>query len=102
MRQVARWSWAAMLAIALGGGLCAPALAQVYTGPGAPPLRMEAVPPPPGPNYVWRPGHWRWTGNHYTWVRGQYVKVAARNRQWVAGHWRQGPHGKHWVEGHWR
>ncbi len=45
--------------------------------PGAPPPPapiVEAVPSPPGAYYVWRPGHWRWNGFRYVWIRGHYVR----------------------------
>ena len=34
---------------------------------------VEPVPPPPAAFYVWRPGHWRWNGFRYVWIRGHYV-----------------------------
>lgn len=46
----------------------------VIVGPPPPPAPIvEAVPPPPAAFYVWRPGHWRWNGFRYVWIRGHYV-----------------------------
>ena len=42
-----------------------------YRPPPAP--VVEAIPPPPSAVTVWRPGHWRWNGYRYVWMRGRYV-----------------------------
>ena len=42
--------------------------------PAPPAALVEALPPPPGVYYVWRPGHWRWDGFRYAWVKGHYVR----------------------------
>ena len=41
--------------------------------PVAPAPRGAAGPVAPPGAYVWRPGHWRWNGFRYVWVRGHYV-----------------------------
>ncbi len=67
-----------------------------------PPLRYEPVPPPPGPQYVWRPGHWRWTGQGYAWTPGRYYVRQRAWHEWVPGHWAS-RHGTWvWVQPHWR
>ena len=66
-----------------------------------PPLRYESVPPPPPGSYIWRPGHWEWTGNGYGWAPGRYVYRQAAWHVWVHGHWAPGPGGGIWVPGHW-
>lgn len=45
--------------------------------PPAPAPIVEAPPPPPGAYYVWRPGHWRWNGVRWVWIRGHYVARVA-------------------------
>jgi hypothetical protein len=65
------------LTLAAAASGCA---ARVYS-PGAavavetapPPLRYEAVPVAPGPDYVWAGGYWSWGGAQYVWVPGRYV-----------------------------
>ncbi|HTJ62588.1 MAG TPA: hypothetical protein VL899_02160 [Alphaproteobacteria bacterium] len=69
----------------------------------APPAPMvEAVPVAPVAGYIWRPGHWRWNGVRYVWIRGRYVAPPYVGAVWVPGHW--GPRGPGWVwiGGHWR
>ncbi len=51
-------------------------LPPVSVGPPPPPV-VEAVPPPPAAYYVWRPGHWRWNGVRWVWIRGHYVARVA-------------------------
>ncbi|HYY27032.1 MAG TPA: hypothetical protein VE860_03760 [Chthoniobacterales bacterium] len=63
---------------------------------------IETVPPPPGRSYVWDPGHWRWNGYRYVWIRGHYVRRPHYGGAWVPGHWVSRPGGWVWIEGHWR
>ena len=80
-------------------GLAGTVAAQPFPPP--PPLYQEVIPGPPGPRYVWQPGHWVWNGYGYAWVRGHYIVVQPHYHQWVHGHWAQGPNGWFWVPGHW-
>jgi YXWGXW repeat-containing protein len=90
-----------LLAVAaLGLMMTGPAFAQGY--PPIPPPRAEAVPPPPGTNYVWEGGHWRWTGAQYVWAPGHYVIRRASYHEWVPGHWRDRYGRWVWVPAHWR
>lgn len=75
--------------------------AAVVVHPAPPPPRYEAVPPRPRGGYIWRPGHWEWTGNRYGWVPGRYVYRQTGWHSWVNGHWAPGPGGGIWVPGHW-
>lgn len=81
-------------------GLTGVAAAQPYPPP--PALYQEMVPRPPGPRYIWEPGHWQWNGYNYVWIRGHYIVVQARYHRWVHGHWAQGPGGWVWVPGGWQ
>lgn len=40
--------------------------------PPPPPPMTEYYPPRPAYAVVWVPGHWRWNGHRYIWVRGHY------------------------------
>lgn len=40
--------------------------------PAPPPLIVETVPVRPRYAAVWVPGHWRWNGRRYVWIRGHY------------------------------
>ncbi|MBE7209975.1 MAG: YXWGXW repeat-containing protein [Gluconacetobacter diazotrophicus] len=60
--------------------LALPVAGCVYYPPPPPPRRppppapvVEVIPAAPSAVYVWRPGHWRWDGYRYNWVRGRYV-----------------------------
>ncbi len=97
-----------LLAATFATGQGAAASAQPYPPPGYPPHyapvpapRYEAVPPPPGAAYVWRPGHWQWVGNGYVWRRGIYVIRRASWHQWVNGHWTLRGNTWFWTPGHW-
>ncbi len=66
-----------------------------------PPLRVEQPPAPPGEHYAWRPGHWWWNGQTYTWVGGEYVERPNQRTNWMAGHWAERGPNWVWVPGHW-
>lgn len=84
------------------------AQAQVYgpvapgwAPPPLPPPRAEIIPPPRGPEWVWRRGGWDWINGSYVWVPGRYVRYGARGA-WGGGHWmRRGPRWV-WVRPGWR
>jgi hypothetical protein len=81
---------------------------ELITAPHAPPaLPQETIPPPPaGPAgyFEWDPGHWHWTGQTYTWIRGAYVERPYRGSTWVPGDWNDHDHDNVWIytPGHWR
>ncbi len=52
-----------VIAALLGTAALHPQAAEAY--PPIPPLRYEAIPPAPGPGYVWRPGYWHWDNRGY-------------------------------------
>ncbi len=67
-----------------------------------PPRRYEPPPPPPpGVAFVWVPGHWRWGGNGYFWVRGRYMRRQAGWHRWVDGRWAVVYGRWTWIPGHW-
>ena len=67
-----------------------------------PPVRVEQRPRSPGARYVWRRGHWRWTGVDYQWVPGRWVVRPRPAAVWVEGSWVRRRGGWVWVEGSWR
>ena len=67
-----------------------------------PPVRVETQTVTPGPNYIWTPGYWRWTGTSYVWVSGSWVVRPRVTAVWVEGHWVHRPGGWVWIAGHWR
>lgn len=67
-----------------------------------PPPQAEAVPPLPGPNYVWQPGYWQWNGAQYVWIPGRYSVPPSATAVWIPDHWQS--YGTSWlfVPGHWQ
>ena len=76
--------------------------------------------PQPSPGYGWVPGHWKWEGNDWAWVHGQWVRQAvppipaviveqitiapSAQHFWVPGHWVwrfDGGNSWIWVAGSW-
>ncbi|WP_419758209.1 hypothetical protein [Acidisoma sp.] len=76
--------------------------AQAQGYPPLPPPRYEAVPPPPGPRFVWRPGHWHWNGYRYAWFPGHYVPAGPRYGGFIPGHWAYHYGRRVWIPPHWR
>ena len=69
----------------------------------APPVpRHEVIITRPGPNHVWVPGYWRWSGREYVWVGGVWQLPPRARAVWVPGHYRRVEGGHVWIEGHWR
>ena len=67
-----------------------------------PPPRSEFVPPPPGPQMVWEPGYWTFSGVTWDWVPGHYEARPQPTAQWIPGHWAQQPGGTWvWIAGRW-
>ena len=80
-----------------GPGENGPAPGGLVTEP-PPAPRIEPIVQRPG--FVFAPGYWQWDGNHYAWVKGDYV----RNRpgfSWVRAQWVREPRGWHFQPGHW-
>jgi hypothetical protein len=95
--------------ILLGLTLAGTAQAQGISGEivinqAPPPVRVEQIPPPPGPSslWVWHKGHWRWIDSINVWVPGHWVKRPTPAAVWVEPQWV--PRGNGWVfvEGHWQ
>ena len=92
-----------VIALALAGTAGCAARGFAYVGPPVPP-------PPPREiavthfraGLVWVPGHYRWTGRHYVWVAGRWVRPPRPGLVWVPGYWATRRGGYVWVEGYWR
>jgi hypothetical protein len=81
---------------------CASASGRLYVRNGPPPVVVERVIAAPGPDFVWQPGHYRWTGRDYVWIPGRYERAPHPRAQWVAGRWAHGPRGWYFIDGRWR
>jgi hypothetical protein len=57
----------------------APATGEVLVTQAPPPVRVETLTVAPGPNYIWTPGYWRWTGTTYVWMFDGWVCAAEGN-----------------------
>jgi hypothetical protein len=73
----------------------------VMVAPPAP--KVEVMPAPPQPDYVWIGGYWNWVGGRHTWVSGHWT-TPRPGHHWVAYEWvRQGDGWRlrpgHWVRG---
>lgn len=85
-----------------------------------PPAIREDRGTPPGPDWGWVAGHWKWEGRDWAWVHGRWVHrqvppmpaliveqvtIAPSPRHyWVPGHWiwRFDTSNWFWVSGHWQ
>jgi len=97
LRTVGALALAGILFVAAG-----PAHAAVYVRIAPPAPQAEVVGPPPGPGHTWTNGYYHWDGREYRWRSGRWVRPPHSHAHWVAGHWRQTPHGWAWMPGHWR
>jgi hypothetical protein len=105
---------ALLLTLGLVVALAGPAGAQTSppptpeTVPAPPPMPatvVEAVPPSPGPIYVWIAGQHAWRPHlkAYVWLPGHYTVPPAPSYDWMPGYWAVASRGGYvWVEGHWR
>jgi len=75
---------------------------SVIAAPHPPPPRRAEIPPPsPSPQALWRFGNWRWDGQQYVWLPGQYMERPSPSANWRPGYWQEAPDGWMWVEGEW-
>ena len=99
-----RWtpwvSWAAVAAVAISLGGCAPRRVVVIR-PAPPPPQYEVVPAPPYAGAVWIGGHWAWRAGAYVWIGGYYVHPTP-GVIWVPGYWQRTWRGPRWIPGHYR
>ncbi len=70
----------------------------------APPVNSGPVGEIPGPNYIWVPGYFAYSGNAWHWVSGGWW-LPERGKQWIPGRWVEVPGGPrvfYWQQGHWQ
>lgn len=75
---------------------------RVYVRVAPPRAIVEVRPAAPSVRHVWVGGFHRWDGRAYVWVPGRWSLGPRPGVVWVAGHWKNTPHGWEWIEGHWR
>jgi hypothetical protein len=103
-----------ILAVALAGGTCAGAMAQIpvpvpplpglevrFTTGRPPALRHERRPERPGSDYVWVSGSWHWNGGRWDWVSGRLDRPAVANGYWIPARYIRASHGTIYEPGHW-
>jgi hypothetical protein len=100
MKRNTRWLISAGFALSLLFTSAANAWVVIRVAPPAP--RHEVIITRPGPNHVWVPGYWRWSGREYGWVGGVWQLPPRPHAVWVPGHYRRVRGGHVWVEGRWR
>lgn len=81
---------------------CTGTSGRLYVRMGPPPVVVERRVAPPGPEYVWVGGFYRWTGIEYVWVGGRYERPPRPRAVWVPGRWVHGRRGWYFVDGRWR
>ena len=68
----------------------------------APPQDKPEVPPNPlGPDQVWTPGEWEWSGETFVWTPGQVRTKPRPDAVWLPGRWERLYDGWIRVNGHW-
>jgi hypothetical protein len=88
--KLRRWSWVALVSVALFGFPLASSNAQVIcTGNASPPpeLPIYDQPPMPEPGYIWTPGYWGGGPLGYFWVPGTWVEPPSVGLLWTPGYW---------------
>ena len=93
---------AAILALTLATPVLADSFSLVIGTPPPAPI-VEAVPvaPSPDPDWVWRPGYWRWIDERHVWIPGHWAHRPHPQAVWVVPAWEHGPDGYRFHEGRW-
>lgn len=92
----------AMAALALALAAVPAGAGEVFVRFGPPPPPMEMMGMRPSPRHMYTGGYYRWTGRHYKWVRGRWVKPPRPHAVWAPGHWERHRRGHMWIAGYWR
>jgi hypothetical protein len=74
----------------------------VFVRFGPPPPPREVIYVRPGPQYVYVPGYYRWTGRKHRWTRGYWAKPPRPHAVYVPGYWAPQRGGYVFVGGYWR
>ncbi len=59
------------------------------------------MPPPASTELIWQPGHFDWDGEHYLWVRGEWIERTGANMLWRDGFWDAARKPPAWVPAGW-
>ena len=70
----------------------------VQAGPPLPPSEVVIV--QPGPEYVWVPGYYGYSGGNYVWVSGQWRVPPSGHHTWVPARWAHEDRGWRYRHGH--
>ncbi len=74
---------------------------EVETTREPPPSRLEPIPEPPGPSYVWVDGYWYWTGLDFIWLAGYWSLPPVVDHVWVPSGWVHWNGRYRYVPGRW-
>ncbi len=93
---------AALLAVALASASACMVVGGgwVTVAPPEPVVEVRAV--SPGPDFIWIPGYYDYSGGGYVWVAGRWARPPHRNAEWVPDRWEHQDKGYRHVKGHWR
>jgi hypothetical protein len=64
-----------------------------------PPVRQEARTAAPGPNYVWKPGHWEPVRGEWQWIAGEWAVPPTSISVWIEGKYDEKD--QRWAPGYW-
>ncbi len=97
----ARWLLLALVITLIPVTSHAQVFLSVHFGPPALPVYVQ--PPPPAPDLMWVPGHWRYNPvmGDYFWVPGTWVAAPAPGLLWTPGYWGWSNGLYLWHEGYW-
>jgi hypothetical protein len=95
-----RWVLVAALVLLSAWSARAQVGVEVRLRVAPPPVRVEVVTSPPGPDAYWIAGHWMWGGGPHVWVAGHWERSRV-GEVYVRAHWIH--EGDEWVfhPGHW-
>ena len=86
MRSLVKTTLLAAMLLATGWAIDAQVSIGITIGPPPPPRVVQALPPRPGPVFVWVEGYWYPVGRHYKWHEGYWTRPPYEGARWVAPH----------------
>jgi len=63
--------------------------------------RTEDPGDPPGENYIWVPGVWKFDEGKYNWIAGSWERPATEGMTYIAGRWIKSSEGYKYLPGYW-
>jgi hypothetical protein len=80
-----------------------PAKNYIRLSPNAPPEKPpETKPLIDTRNQIWRPGHWSYDGNQFTWVPGEVMDKPTFSACWSPDRWEKREYGWAFITGYWQ